>query len=49
MPKIKTISVGISFPKEFLTRIDIDRGDIPRSKYIVKVLEKIFSTKNIEN
>ncbi len=32
------ISVGISFPQELLREIDLDRGDIPRSKYVNKVL-----------
>jgi hypothetical protein len=39
--KTNTISVGISFPKEFLKIIDIDRGDIPRSKYIIKFLKRV--------
>jgi hypothetical protein len=43
--KSKTQSAGISFPKYLLKRIDKDRGDIPRSRYIIKVLEKEHSTK----
>ena len=38
----KKISTGISFDKEFLHRIDNERGDIPRSKYILRKLQQIF-------
>jgi hypothetical protein len=34
--------VGISFPKPILKELDIVRGDIPRSKYIVRLLESKF-------
>jgi hypothetical protein len=33
-------SFGISFPKKVLTKIDSERGDIPRSRYLLRVLEK---------
>lgn len=42
------IPIGISFDEGILGKIDKDRGDIPRSKYIIKVLEKEYTTKNIE-
>jgi hypothetical protein len=32
--------VGISFPKLILEELDMVRGDIPRSKYIARHLEK---------
>jgi hypothetical protein len=50
MPKsIKKISVGISFPENFLKKIDMERGDITRSRYIIKFLEeKYFLTNKIE-
>jgi hypothetical protein len=31
-------SVGISFDKDILTRIDEERGEISRSKYLTKIL-----------
>ena len=31
---------GLSLPEELLTKIDNLRGDIPRSRYIKKILEK---------
>jgi len=32
--------VGISFPKLLLEELDMVRGDIPRSKYFSRLLEK---------
>jgi hypothetical protein len=40
------ISVGISFDKDILEKIDKERGDIPRSKYIIKFLKREYTTKN---
>jgi hypothetical protein len=34
---------GISLPKEIVKKIDIQRGDIPRSKYLLRILEKTYS------
>lgn len=42
------IPIGISFDKDTLEKIDSERGDVPRSIYILKVLEKANVTKNIE-
>lgn len=33
-------NAGISFPVELLERIDKERGDVPRSKYVIRILEK---------
>ena len=38
-------SVGISFPSDFLKIIDKDRGDVPRSKYIINILRKTYVSK----
>jgi hypothetical protein len=35
------ISVGISFPIETLKKIDEERGDVPRSKYLLKIIERL--------
>ncbi len=44
-----TIAVGISLPKEIITKIDSERGDIPRSRYLLRLLEKMYkSNKNGE-
>ena len=34
--------VGISFPKDILSKIDVERGDISRSRYILRQLEKVL-------
>jgi hypothetical protein len=38
------IGIGISLPKELMEKIDIDRGDIPRSRYVLRILEKRYNT-----
>jgi metal-responsive CopG/Arc/MetJ family transcriptional regulator len=43
---IDVISVGISFPKKILTRIDSERGDVPRSRYLLRVIENILQSKD---
>jgi hypothetical protein len=40
--QVKTQVVGISFPKKWIERIDLERGLIPRSKYIVHGLELAY-------
>lgn len=37
---MKTIATGLSLPKELKDQIDKERGDIPRSRYILRILEK---------
>lgn len=32
------INITLSFPETILQQIDLDRGDINRSKYIIKLL-----------
>jgi hypothetical protein len=39
-------SHGVSLSKQILQRIDINRGDISRSKYIQRVLEKHLDNDN---
>ena len=36
----KVNSVGISLPTEMISKIDTERGDIPRSRYILRVLRE---------
>jgi len=38
MKNAKTI--GISFPRQIIEKIEHDRGDVPRSRFIWKMLEK---------
>jgi metal-responsive CopG/Arc/MetJ family transcriptional regulator len=35
----KTIKLGITLPKSIVDQIDNVRGDIPRSRYILRALE----------
>ena len=37
-----SIAVGVSLPKEIITKIDHDRGDISRSRYMLRLLERIY-------
>ena len=37
-----TISVGISFPIEILKKIDKEREDIPRSQYVLRIIERAY-------
>lgn len=41
----KVNSVGISLPTEIISKIDTERGDIPRSRYILRVLQNTYSTR----
>ena len=34
--------VGISLPKDLISRIDRERGDIPRSRYMLRLLQKLY-------
>lgn len=36
------IAVGISLPRNIISKIDSDRGDISRSKYLLRILEKTY-------
>jgi hypothetical protein len=38
----KSIATGLSIPRVLKERIDKDRGDIPRSRFILRILEKTY-------
>jgi hypothetical protein len=42
MPSVAPI--GISLPKQIISRIDLERGDVPRSKYLLRILERMYSS-----
>lgn len=42
-----SIGIGISLPKDLMQKIDIDRGDIPRSRYVLRMLEKQYEFRQI--
>jgi metal-responsive CopG/Arc/MetJ family transcriptional regulator len=35
----ESVSIGISLPRTVIERIDIVRGDVPRSKFVYRILE----------
>jgi hypothetical protein len=42
---------GLSIPIELMQKIDMERGDVSRSRYILRILEKVYrirSTKKKE-
>jgi hypothetical protein len=39
------IAVGISLPTKLMEKIDTDRGDIPRRRYVLRILEKQYTLK----
>jgi hypothetical protein len=34
--------IGISLPKEGIKKIDMERLDIPRSRYILRLIENVY-------
>ena len=41
--------IGISLPKEIIKKIDIERQDIPRSKYLLRIIEKLYQKKETKS
>ena len=39
---------GVSFPKNILSKIDRDRGPIPRSRFLLKLIEIAYKTNTIK-
>jgi hypothetical protein len=46
--KINSKMLGISLPNEVLLKIDKDRGPIPRSTFLVKLIEIAYNTNRIK-
>jgi hypothetical protein len=42
----KTIGVGISLPREIMQQIDSERGDISRSRFLLRMIESVKLEKN---
>ena len=40
--------LGISLPTEILLKIDKDRGDIPRSRFLRRLIEIAYNTNKIK-
>ena len=46
--KFNSKMLGISLPNEVLLKIDRDRGDIPRSRFLLKLIELAYNTNKIK-
>ena len=42
------ISVGISLPRKIMRRIDVERGDVSRSRYLLRLLERTYLPNKVE-
>jgi metal-responsive CopG/Arc/MetJ family transcriptional regulator len=38
-----SVAVGISLPTKLMKKIDVERGDVPRSRYVLRILEKQYT------
>jgi hypothetical protein len=38
-------STGLSIPIELMYRIDAERGDVPRSRFLLRLIEKAYKEK----
>jgi hypothetical protein len=41
-----SIALGISLPRKIVKKIDIERNDISRSRYLLRLIEKAYSVEN---
>lgn len=46
MTKSESSAFTISFPKKKLSQVDAQRGDIPRSRFLLRVWEKAYNSEN---
>ena len=46
--KFNSKMLGISLPSEVLLKIDRDRGLIPRSRFLLKLIELAYNTNTIK-
>ena len=44
-----TVKLGITLPKSMIQKIDQKRGDIPRSRYIRRAIERYLGSKEIDS
>jgi metal-responsive CopG/Arc/MetJ family transcriptional regulator len=43
------VNTGISFPRPLLEQVDAMRGDVPRTRYIQRILERYVTEQGNEN
>ncbi|HSF51543.1 MAG TPA: hypothetical protein VLA74_12340 [Nitrososphaeraceae archaeon] len=48
MNRLNSKLLGIFLPNEVLVKIDRDRGDIPRSRFLLKLIEVAYNTNRIK-
>ncbi|MGH9995138.1 MAG: hypothetical protein ACRD4J_07875 [Nitrososphaeraceae archaeon] len=41
----KCKSTGLSLPTELMSRIDRERGDIPRSRFLLRIIEEAYESR----
>jgi len=41
--------IGISLPKEIINKIDAERLDVPRSRYILRLIENVYKEEEKKN
>ena len=46
---INNLVIGLSLPKEIVEVVDLKRGDISRSKYVYRLLEKSLEVDTRDN
>lgn len=39
------VSAGLSLPKKLMQKIDVERGDISRSRFLLRLIEKVYAGK----
>jgi hypothetical protein len=44
----ETIAVGISLPKKIMSQIDSERGDVSRSRFLLRLIERQRIVSNVE-
>ncbi|MGI0032941.1 MAG: hypothetical protein ACRD97_06695 [Nitrososphaeraceae archaeon] len=46
-PNRKSHKVTFSLPKEIVIKMDADRGDISRSRYVLRLIEKAYANTEV--
>ncbi len=47
--RLLAIAVGISLPQNILGRIDADRGDVSRSRFLLRIIERVYNTNLLQD
>jgi metal-responsive CopG/Arc/MetJ family transcriptional regulator len=45
----RKVPIGISLPEELVSTIDTKRGDVSRSKYLLRILQKTYDSTRHRN